>query len=64
MLIIAFDGVLGAFLPPLPTQNSAEEESASLTETLILRPGITDAMIELLSYYKIAIVIGDTSVLR
>ena len=52
IIIITFEGVLGSFLPTLPF----EEQQ---TDSLILRPGISQALEELHTNFKVVILTSD-----
>ena len=58
VLIVSFEGVLGAFKTPIP---ELDQES---TDTLILRPGLAQALNDLLPYFKIVILTIDRSSLH
>ena len=58
VLIVSFEGVLGAFKTPIP---ELDQES---TDTLILRPGLAQALNDLLPYFKIVILTNDRSSLH
>lgn len=58
VLIIAFEGVLGSFVPS--TLQAADCD----TDTLLLRPGLSEALSQLLPYFKIVILFADQSSLH
>ena len=51
ILLITFEGVLGAFLTHGPDDDK--------TDLLILRPGIVEAMTSLLKSFKVVVITGD-----
>ena len=53
IVVITFEGVLGSYLPLVP--QSSEVKS----DTLILRPGVAEAMTELLENFKVVVITGD-----
>ena len=58
ILLVTFEGVLGAFLPLKPQK---QEEK---TDMLVLRPGIVEAMTSLLKSFKVVIVTRDRSTIH
>ena len=60
LLIISFEGVLGAFLP-IAAQDRGEKNS---TNKLCIRPGLAAAMTEMSRNFKIAIVSKEESPVR
>ena len=52
--MITFEGVLGAFMPPLPADYQ-------VMDPLLLRPGIAQALTDLLANFKVVIITGDQS---
>ena len=57
IIVITFEGVLGAFMPPLPADYQ-------VMDPLLLRPGIAQALTDLLNNFKVVIITGDQSSLH
>ena len=55
VLLITFEGVLGAFLPILPSKYDDKED------TLVLRPKIKEALSQLVINFKVVIITADQS---
>ena len=51
--MITFEGVLGTFLPHVPCSSKIK------TDTLILRPGVKEALTDLLRNFKVVVITGD-----
>ena len=55
ILLITFEGVLGSFLPLAPQR---QEEK---TDTLVMRPGVTNALEMLIRNFKVVLITSEQS---
>jgi len=62
IIVISFEGVLGAFSQAVPQKPLQPDQVA--TDTLLFRPGIATALEELLKNFKVVILTSDQSSLH